>query len=91
MAAPAPQAKGKEIRRPLNIGWFSTGRDQAAGELLTTVHEAIGRGELPAEIAFVFSNREPGEAEESDRFFELVHGYRLSLITLSSRRFWGGA
>jgi folate-dependent phosphoribosylglycinamide formyltransferase PurN len=90
MAAPAPQAKGKEVGRPLRIGWFSTGRDPAAGELLTTVHQAIRQGKLPARIAFVFSNREPGEAEETDRFFELVHGYRLPLVTLSSRRSWGG-
>lgn len=90
MAAPAPQITGQEIRAALSVGWFSTGRDEAARELLTTVCEAIRRGELSAEIAFVFSNRKPGEAEESDRFFELVHSYRLPLITLSSRGLWGG-
>ncbi|MEE9201746.1 MAG: formyltransferase family protein [Dehalococcoidia bacterium] len=90
MATPAPQTEGQEIRPALSIGWFSTGRDEAARELLTAVHEAIGRGELSAEIAFVFSNREPGEAEQSDRFFELAHSYRLPIITLSSRSFWGG-
>ncbi|MDP6347157.1 MAG: formyltransferase family protein [Dehalococcoidia bacterium] len=46
---------------------------------------------MPARISFVFSNREPGEHSESDRFFELVNGYGLPLVTISSRRFWGRA
>ncbi len=69
------------------IGWFSTGRDEAAGALLETVQGSIERGEIKAEIAFVFSNREPGESEYSDRFFGLVRGYDLPLVTLSCRRF----
>ncbi|KPJ54413.1 MAG: hypothetical protein AMJ37_00610 [Dehalococcoidia bacterium DG_18] len=69
------------------IGWFSTGRDEAAGDLLRAVWSSIKEGEIKAEIAFVFSNREPGEAAESDSFFELVHSYRIPLICLSSRRF----
>jgi len=69
------------------IGWFSTGRDKAARDLLLTVWNSIGRGELKAEISFVFSNREPREEVESDLFFDLVRDYRLPLIHLSSRRF----
>jgi len=71
----------------LEIGWFSTGRDQAARDLLTTVVEAIRKGEVDAHIQFVFSNREPGETEESDRFFGLVRSYGIPLVTFSSRRF----
>ncbi|HLE02837.1 MAG TPA: phosphoglycerate transporter, partial [Dehalococcoidia bacterium] len=71
----------------LRVGWLSTGRDQAARDLLKTVWEAMGRGEVKAEIAFVFSNREPGEARESDLFFGLVKGYKISLLTLSSSSF----
>jgi folate-dependent phosphoribosylglycinamide formyltransferase PurN len=48
---------------------------------------AIQRGELSARIQFVFSNREPGEAEGSDRFFQQVHDYGIPLVTLSSQRF----
>jgi phosphoribosylglycinamide formyltransferase-1 len=69
------------------IGWFSTGRDKAARDLLLTVWNGISRGELKAEISFVFSNREPGEDMESDLFFDLVRDYRLPLIHLSSRKF----
>jgi len=45
--------------------------------------DAIEKGDLKAEIAFVFSNRERGEAEPSDRFFDLVQSYGLPLVTLS--------
>jgi len=71
----------------LTIGWFSTGRDGAARQLLQVVHQKISTGEIEGKIAFVFSNREAGEAEESDLFFELVRNYRLPLICLSSKKF----
>jgi len=69
------------------IGWFSTGRDKAARDLLQTVLRNMDGGELKAEITFVFSNREPGEAVESDLFFNLVRDYGLPVQYLSSRRF----
>jgi folate-dependent phosphoribosylglycinamide formyltransferase PurN len=69
------------------IGWFSTGRDSAAGELLTAVQDSIGLGEIKAEFSFVFSNREPGETEESDQFFEMVRGYHIPLICFSSQKY----
>lgn len=71
----------------LTIGWFSTGRDEAARQLLQVVYQKISIGEIEGKIAFVFSNQEPGEAEEGDLFFELVHNYRLPLICLSSKKF----
>ena len=69
------------------IGWFSTGRDKAARDLLLTVWNSISREELKAEVSFVFSNREPGQDIESDLFFDLVRDYRLPLVHLSSQRF----
>jgi folate-dependent phosphoribosylglycinamide formyltransferase PurN len=69
------------------IGWFSSGRDEAARQLLTAAQEAIKQGEIEGEIVFVFSNRLPGEDVESDLFFELVKSYNLPLITLSSKEF----
>jgi len=69
------------------LGWFSTGRDKAARDLLQTVRESIEQGEIRAEIAFVFSNREPAESEASDLFFELVKGYHLPLICFSYQKF----
>jgi len=71
----------------LSIGWFSTGRDEAAHDLLRAAWEAIQRGQLKARIAVVFSNRERGQDPESDRFFDLVDAYNIPLVCLSDRRF----
>lgn len=69
------------------IGWFSTGRDEAARELLKIIYDNIQNGTLNAELEFVFSDREPGEFAESDKFFEQVNGYGLELINFSSMNF----
>lgn len=71
----------------LRIGWFSTGRDEAACQLLDAAWQAVQAGELKARIAFVFSNRERGENPASDRFFDQVDGYGIPLVCLSSKRF----
>jgi phosphoribosylglycinamide formyltransferase-1 len=71
----------------LNIGWFSTGRDEAARQLLQAVQESIHAGEIEGKINFVFSNRERGEARESDLFFDLVHRHSIPLVCLSHRKF----
>ena len=71
----------------LNIGWFSTGRDEAARQLLQAVQDKIHRGDIDGKINFVFSNREPGEANESDLFFELVRSYDIPLVCLSHKKF----
>ena len=71
----------------LTIGWFSTGRDEAARQLLQVVYERIHTGEIEGKIVFVFSNREPGESKESDLFFKLVYSYHIPLICLSSKKF----
>ena len=55
--------------------------------MLTTVHRSIKKGEINAEIVFVFSNREQGEDKESDAFFRLVRRYRIPLVYQSSNRF----
>src|SRR3990172_1895493 len=75
--------RGAEGVRMLRLGWFSTGRDEAARHLLTAVWQAIERGELAARIAFVFCNRERGEHPETDRFLELAESYGLPLVCLS--------
>ena len=71
----------------IDIGWFSTGRGEGSLGLLQTVQEAISIGELDARIQFIFSNREPGEAEGSDRFFRQANDYGIPLVTLSSQEF----
>jgi phosphoribosylglycinamide formyltransferase-1 len=71
----------------LRIGWFSTGRGEGSKALLRATMGAIQKGDLKAEIAFVFCNRERGEAEPTDRFFDLVQSYGLPLVTLSYSRY----
>lgn len=70
----------------LRLGWLSTGRGEGSRGFLKYVQHMITSGELDARIEFVFSNREPGEAEGSDQFFDLVHSYDIPLVTLSSQR-----
>ncbi|MDD4876179.1 MAG: formyltransferase family protein [Dehalococcoidales bacterium] len=72
------------------LGWFSTGNDEAARELLRTVKNNIDQGEINAEIAFVFSNREPGELEQSDCFFKQVTDYNIPLVYFSYQKFKAG-
>lgn len=71
----------------LNIGWFSTGRDEAARQLLQAVRDKSHSSDINGKISFVFSNREPGEAKESDLFFELVRSYTIPLVCLSHKKF----
>ena len=66
------------------LGWFSSGRDKAARDLLTSVRDSIKLGEIKGEIAFVFCNREPGEAKESDLFIKLVEDYRDTVCKLEA-------
>lgn len=70
------------------IGWFSTGRDKEARTLLEKTCRAIEEGRLgDLRISYVFSNRERGEKEESDRFIELVERIGIPLICFSSEKF----
>ena len=71
----------------LSIGWFSTGRGEGSQGLLRFVHDRILQGCLDARIEFVFCNREHGQAEGSDRYFQLVEDYGIDLLTLSSAKF----
>ena len=63
----------------LRLGWFSTGRDKAARNLLSTVMQKKEEGFFDVDIPFVFSNWEQGEEPEDqdhserERFFDLVN------------------
>ncbi len=72
---------------PLRLGWFSTGRDQAAIDLWRVVVKAISEGALDAEIVFCFSNRESEESPDSDAFLAAVRAAGVPLLTLSSASF----
>ena len=71
----------------LKVGWFSTGRGEGSQKLLRATVEAIRDGLLAARIAFVFSNREPGQFEATDVFFNQVRRTGIPLVTLSDARF----
>lgn len=71
----------------LNIGWFSSGRDEAAIDLLRVVYDEIKSGYIDAEISFVFVTRDKGEKPESDRFIDYVEGLGLKVVSLSHRNF----
>jgi folate-dependent phosphoribosylglycinamide formyltransferase PurN len=75
------------LKKTHQLGWFSTGRDKAARDLLTVAQRGIALGEIQADIAFVFCNRGPGESKESDLFLKLVETYGLPLVCFSSKKF----
>ncbi len=80
--------QAKKVRgQMVYLGWFSTGRDKAARDLLQTVQNGINSGEVTAKIACVFCSREKGEAAESDLFIKLVGNYHIPLICFSYQRF----
>ncbi len=69
------------------FGWFSSGRDEAARELLKVVYEGVKSGDLPGGIEFVFLSAEKGESKESDLFISLVEEFKLPLFTFSAGKF----
>ena len=80
-----------EIRNPkFLLGWFCTGRDEAARDLLLAAHKNMASGFIPAGIEYVFCNRAPGENPETDRFLSLVRDLGIEAVTLSSRDFMPG-
>jgi phosphoribosylglycinamide formyltransferase-1 len=75
----------------VKIGWLSTGRDQAACNLLSDVVARAQRDDVPLEIGAVFSDRERGEEAQSDRFLDLAEHLDIPVVTLSSRASWAEA
>lgn len=71
----------------MRIGWFSTGRDEAARRLLEEALRAISQGFLPVQLVYCFVNRERGEDPETDKFLDLCEAHGLRLLSLSSRQF----
>ena len=77
----------------LKIGWFSTGRDPAARNLLETVHTDLVANNIPATIEWIFCHRETGDApfddeyRERELFFELAASKGIPVATLSHLRF----
>lgn len=71
----------------LRLGWFSTGRGEGSRGFLELVYQEIVTKKLDASFEFVFTNREYGEADGSDRYQHLVKQYDVPLLALSSKRY----
>lgn len=69
------------------IGWFTTARGPGSRGMYEAVADAVATGEFDAEFACVFSNRDPGEDETTDGFFDLVRSHGHPLVTRSSVRY----
>ncbi len=73
----------------MQLGWFSTGRDEAARNLLMEIWRRKEAGELDVEIPFVFCNWEPEkyprtpQAIERAKFHDLVRKLGIDLIAIS--------
>jgi phosphoribosylglycinamide formyltransferase-1 len=70
----------------LRIGWFATARGTTSVKLLRAALDAI-EGGMDARISFVFSNRDYGDFENTDLFFDAVREARIPLVTLSNTKF----
>lgn len=66
------------------FGWFSSGRDQAAIDLLTAAAARMASGFIPGRLAYVFCDRAAGETAASDRFLAAVRSRGVPLVTHSS-------
>lgn len=69
------------------IGWYASGLGTGSRALLSATQAAIARGDLDAEIAFLFCNREPGEHANSDLLLAMADRYGIPTRTLSDRRY----
>ena len=72
----------------MRIGWLSTGRDQAASNLLADVVARAQQDGIDFDIACVLCDRVRGEAPESDRFLDLVDRLGYQSVSLSSAASW---
>jgi len=64
----------------LRVGWFSTGNGKGSYNLLRYVKEAMGD---EIEIPFCVTDRSPGDAEGSDKFFKLLKEYKIQRCTIN--------
>src|SRR5262249_19012711 len=68
----------------LNLGWFTTARGPGSRGMFEAIRVAIDTSALDARFAYVFVNREAGEAPLTDGFFNLVRDADIPLLTRSS-------
>lgn len=71
----------------IKLGWFSSGRDEAARNLLKSVTSDITLNNIPAKIEWVFMNHAPDDSPRHlevhrARFRSLVKSLGIPLVTL---------
>jgi phosphoribosylglycinamide formyltransferase-1 len=77
----------------LHLGWFSTGRDEAARNLLSTVHRDLEAANAPARVKWIFCHRTPGDGPENpeslerEKFFALARDLGIPVKTASHVKF----
>jgi phosphoribosylglycinamide formyltransferase 1 len=71
----------------LRIIWFSSGRDQAALDLLKVTWQKIEEGFLSIDIPLIFISQTYGESRAGDCFIEWVKEKNIPLRTLSALGF----
>jgi folate-dependent phosphoribosylglycinamide formyltransferase PurN len=70
----------------LRLAWLTTGRGPGSYGALEHLFASIDAG-LPVDVAVVFVNRDPGEAEATDRLIAMVRGRGIPVETRSSVAF----
>ena len=70
-----------------NMAWFTTGRDEAALQLLKEVHKNIISGFLPIEIKYVFLSKKPEEGFWAEKIVEFCNENSIPLIIFSAKEF----
>ncbi len=70
-----------------SFGWWSTGRDEAAVELLREALYNIERGVIPGRIRYLFVSRERGEGRFSDTLIEMAQAESIEVFSLSAKGF----
>jgi len=71
----------------VNFGLWTTGRDEAALELLKAIYSATEDGTIKGNISYIFCNREKGEGIWSDRIIDWCRESFIPIFTFSSSGF----
>lgn len=69
------------------FGIWTTGRDEAALQLLETIYNAVIDGTIPGTISYVFCNRVQGEGLWSDKLLTWCKEHRLTFVAISSSQY----
>ncbi len=69
------------------FGWWTTGRDEAAVNLLSVVLHAVKSGEIEGDFCYIFLSRKTGEGTYSDEIATIAAREGIPLVQLSAVEF----